>query len=164
MRRNLNLYVISESAHGKLEKTNNTIKRNIKNYLNQVRMISDSIDIFDPVIINIGIEFSLVAVNSADITNIMGQARRKIYNSVGRIPPQIGEPLIFSDVFLALKDIEGVLDVVAVRAVAKSGTGYGDYAHDISAYLSPDGTRLRVPHNGIWEIKNLEDITGTVRK
>ena len=65
-KRNLNMYVISEDTFGKLEKTNSTIKRNLKIWLNQYRMINDTIDILDPYIINLGIEFSIKTVPGAD--------------------------------------------------------------------------------------------------
>ena len=56
-KRNLNVYVVSESPEGKLEKTNNTIKENIKTWLNHYRMINDTVDILDTFIINLGINF-----------------------------------------------------------------------------------------------------------
>ncbi len=54
-KRNLNVYVVSEDPQGKLINTNNTIKTNLKTWLNHYRMINDTIDILDPFIINYGI-------------------------------------------------------------------------------------------------------------
>ena len=56
-KRNLNAYVISENTLGKLTPTNDTIKKNLKVWLNNYRMINDTIDILDPFIINFGINF-----------------------------------------------------------------------------------------------------------
>lgn len=56
-KRNLNLYVLSEDSFGKFTQTNATIKNNLKIWLNQHRMINDTIDILDPFIINLGIDF-----------------------------------------------------------------------------------------------------------
>ena len=67
------MYVISENSFGKLEKTNSTIKRNLKIWLNQYRMINDTIDILDPYIINLGIEFSIKTVSGVDKKLVIGR-------------------------------------------------------------------------------------------
>ena len=41
--------------------SNNTIKNNLKTWLNQYKMLNDTIDILDPYIINIGINFVVKA-------------------------------------------------------------------------------------------------------
>ena len=70
-KRNLNMYVISEDKFGKLTKTNNVIKNNLKIWLNQYRMISDTIDILDPYVINLGIDFSIrVNMNMDKFTTV----------------------------------------------------------------------------------------------
>ena len=60
------MYVISEDKFGKLAKTNNAIKNNLKIWLNQYRMISDTIDILNPYVINLGIDFAIKTVPNAD--------------------------------------------------------------------------------------------------
>ena len=50
-KRNINLYVISEDSFGKLIESNGTIKNNLKTWLNQHRMINDTVDILDPYIL-----------------------------------------------------------------------------------------------------------------
>ena len=57
-RRNLNMYVISEDNFGKLIKTNDTVKKNLKTWINHYRMLNDTIDIVDPYIINLGVHFT----------------------------------------------------------------------------------------------------------
>ena len=47
LRRNLNLYVISEAADGTLVSSNTAIKENLKQWLSQGKMISDTIDVLD---------------------------------------------------------------------------------------------------------------------
>ena len=64
-KRNLNMYVISEDQFGKLTATNLTIKNNLKTWLNHYRMINDTIDILDPFIINLGIEFQVKQIGRA---------------------------------------------------------------------------------------------------
>ena len=65
-RRNLNIYVVSEDSSGNLTKTNETIKGNVRNWINQYRMINDTIDFVDVRIVNIGIDFTVVAESEND--------------------------------------------------------------------------------------------------
>ena len=65
-RRNLNIYVVSEDSSGNLTKTNETIKGNVRNWINQYRMINDTIYIVDVRIVNIGIDFTVVAESEND--------------------------------------------------------------------------------------------------
>ena len=65
LKRNLNMYVVSEDSNGKLAKTNSTIKNNLKTWVDNYRMINDTVDILDPYIINIGICENKVKKNPA---------------------------------------------------------------------------------------------------
>ena len=162
-KRNLNMYVISEDSFGNLTKTNSTIKNNLKVWLNQYRMLNDTIDILDPFTINLGIQFSIKATPGADkytTLNKCVEALRGHYDTKFFI----GEPLYISDVYSNLKNVEGVLDVVKAKFINKTGTNYSSATIDINKNLSPDGDYLIIPKNAIAEIKFPEtDIKGKVR-
>ena len=76
----------------------------------------------------------------------------------------IGEPFYISDIYQELKSVTGVLDVVKVKLVNKTGTDYSSVVLDINNNLSPSGDYLIVPKNAIVEIKfPAVDIKGKVR-
>jgi hypothetical protein len=162
-KRNLNMYILSEDSFGKLIATNSTIKNNLKIWLNQYRMVNDTIDILDPYIINIGVDFMVKTVDGANkyaVLDACVEALKKMYDT----PFFIGEPLSISDVYSKLKDVNGVLDVVKVKLANKTGVNYSGSTIDLNSNLSPDGTRLIVPKNAIVEIKYPEtDIKGRIR-
>ena len=161
-KRNLNLYVVSEDSLGKLTTTNSTIKNNLKTWLNQYRMINDTIDILDPYILNLGIEFTIKATTGADKFILLDAAVAALTSEFGN-SFYIGEPFYISDVYSTLKNVPGILDVITVNLTSKTGGNYGNSSIDINANLSPDGTYLIVPANAIVEIKYPEtDITGKV--
>ena len=60
-KRNLNLYVLAEDSNGYLTEANNTLKENLKMWLNSYKMIHDTVDILDGKIVNYGIEFHAIA-------------------------------------------------------------------------------------------------------
>ena len=151
-KRNLNMYVISEDSFGNLLKTNSTIKRNLKLWLNQYRMINDTIDILDPFIINLGIEFSVKTTPGADKKTVIGRCVNALGDEFGN-NYYIGENVIISDIYNILKNVEGVLDVLKVRLTNKTGANYSSATIDLNNNLSPDGDQLIVPRNAIVEFK-----------
>tara|TARA_B100000131_G_scaffold321440_1_gene372151 strand:+ start:7145 stop:8941 length:1797 start_codon:yes stop_codon:yes gene_type:complete len=163
LKRNLNVYVISENAFGKLTPCNSTIKNNLKTWLNQYRMVNDTIDILDPYIINLGIEFVIRAKDGVDKFTLLN----KCINSLAvaySYPYFIGQQIMVTDVYSTLKNIQEVLDVVTVKITNKAGGNYSGVTYDINDNTSQDGTYIICPKNAIFEIKYpTSDIQGKVR-
>jgi len=164
LKRNLNLYVISEGSSGQLTATNSSIKENMKTWLNEVRMIGDTIDILDAKIVNIGIEFEAIAQDGSDKSTVLSEAMDVLAKELTKLHRDIGEPFYVTDVYSILKGVDGLLDVVDVRLTSKSGTSYSEYAIAIRENLSQDGRYLHIPFDSILEIKfPYSDITGAIR-
>jgi len=151
-KRNLNMYVISEDRFGKLIKTNTAIKNNLKIWLNQYRMISDTIDILDPYVINLGIDFSIRTKVGADKFGTVNACINKLSNFY-KNGFFIGESVNISDIYNEIKNVPGVLDVLKVNLRMRTGTNYSGASIDINKNLSTDGNELMVPKNAIAEIK-----------
>tara|TARA_R100000353_G_C6358453_1_gene155468 strand:- start:43 stop:510 length:468 start_codon:yes stop_codon:yes gene_type:complete len=155
--------VLSENKQNHLVRTNNTIKNNLKNWLNGVRMINDSIDILDAHIINIGIEFEIVIEPSANRFAALRKASIAVENEF-KIHKEIGEPIITTDYFRALKDVEEILDVTKIKVVNKFGLPYSEVVYSIDDNTTLDGRVILAPKNHIFELKFPDiDIKGTVR-
>ncbi|MBL96833.1 MAG: hypothetical protein CMF52_03370 [Legionellales bacterium] len=162
-KRNLNFYVISEDPFGSLIETNNTIKKNLKIWLNEFRMINDTIDILDPFILNFGIVFSIKTKSGVDKYGTLQQCVSALteHYEEGFF---IGESFSVSEIYAKLKSIEGVLDVLKVKVVNKTDTSYSGASIDIDKNTSPDGNMIVIPKNAIVEIKFPgTDIVGTAR-
>lgn len=163
MKRNLNMYVVSEDSFGKLTNTNKTIKTNLQTWLNNYRMVNDTIDILDPYIINIGVDFVVKLKPGHSRTEVQAQAVAVIRN-LFREGFFISESMYISSIYTALKDIDAVLDVVSVKINNKTGGLYSPTTFVINKNMSPDGSQLLCPTNAIFEIKYPEvDIRGKVR-
>ncbi len=163
LKRNLNMYIISSDNRGYLTETNSTIKNNLKMWLNHYRMINDTVDILDPYIVNIGINFIIKPQLGADkfvVLNAATQALKKKYKTKF----YIGEPLYISDIYQTLKGAKGVLDVTKVTITNPQGTNYSGTQININNNLSPDGSYLVTPKNAILELKYPEvDVKGKVQ-
>ena len=77
--------------------------------------------------------------------------------------PQIGEPFNKLDIYRALRNVSGVLDVKDVEVVNKVGDNYSDIQFNINENMSDDERYINIPLNAIYEIKFLQtDIKGTI--
>jgi len=163
MNRNLNMYVISEDSFGKLVKTNATIKNNLKNWMEQYRMINDTVDIMDPYIINIAIDFVIKTAPGAHRNDVLRQAITALTDEYEE-GLFIGESLSISKAYAALNKVTGILDVVKVKFSNKLGGSYSTTAFNVTKNISPEGDRILCPKNAIFELKYpAVDIKGKVR-
>lgn len=162
-RRNLNLYVVSEARNGTLVETNNTIKQNLRVWLNRNKMINDTVDILDARVLNIEIQFDAIADHAANKHDTLNEAVAALQFEF-RNHFDVGEPLYFNRIYNALKRVNKISDVVDVRVEQKHGGRYSDMTLDLDSYISPDNRYLAVPENVILEIKfSGEDIKGTIK-
>jgi hypothetical protein len=162
-KRNLNMYVVSEDSFGKLVLSIDTIKKNLKVWLNQHRMINDTIDIIDPFIINLGVNFVVSARDGVNRFDLNQRCIALLGDKFGS-PFYIGEDVNISDMYRELSKVSGVREVISVKLVNKIGTNYSGNSLNINDNTSPDGTKLVIPKNAIVEIKYPDtDIKGQVR-
>ena len=162
-KRKLNAYVISEDPQGKLINSNNTIKQNIKTWLNHYRMINDTIDILDPFIINIGINFIVKPELNSNKFKVLNDCVNALSTEYSN-PLFIGESLSLSRIFNILNNVSGVNDTVKVQIVSKNSSNYSNVFFQINENMSPDGDMLVCPKNAIFELKFPEvDIKGKLR-
>jgi hypothetical protein len=162
-KRNLNVYVISENTLGKLVPSNDTLKKNLKVWLNNYRMINDTVDILDPFIINFGINFVVKPDNSANKFDVLDRCVERLANKYSS-PMFIGERLSISEIFSELNKVKGVNDVVKVQIVNKNTADYSSVVFPVQENLSPDGDYLLTPQNAILELKFPQtDIKGKLR-
>jgi len=162
-RRNLNLYVISQDSSGNLQQASSALKQNLRTWINSLRMVSDSIDIFDANIINLGIFFDIVSSDKINSASILSEVRQKLFDELTLATPEIGQSFSIGEVERILNSMREVVRVNSVKIVMKRGPNYSDTRHDIPSNVSPDGGLIYIPKNCIWEIKFADDITGKVQ-
>jgi len=162
LKRNLNLYVMSENSFRKLSVANTTIKENLKTWLGKYKMINDTIDILDAKIANIGVEFEIVVADQQNRFDVLSNCVSVLRDKFSE-PLYIGEPLYISEIYGILNKVKGVVDTKNVKIVQKTGDGYASIALDVDSLVSADARYLSVPENVVLEIKYPDnDIKGAV--
>ena len=163
MRRNLNMYVISVNSAGAFISTNETIKNNLKTWLSTYKMINDTVDIRPAQIVNFGISFSIIADYEENRFTVLNLATQRLRNYYANTSFDIDESLYVVDIYRQLHQVPGVVDVVDVKIVQRSGGNYSDTSYNFAAALSTDGRYLNSRINTIFELKYPSvDIQGTV--
>ena len=163
-KRNLNIFVISENQNGDLINSNATLKNNLKTWLTTNKMINDTIDILDAKIVNVGIEFEIMADDHENKFSVLSQAIQTLNAMASASKYNIGEPIRISDFYRALKNIDGLLDVLNIKLVKKTGRIYSSVDFDMNEYTSLDGRLVTLPMDYIFEIKYPTlDIVGKVK-
>ena len=166
-KRNLNIYIVSQNSDGHLIKAgekDGVLKQNLKTWLAQYKMINDTIDILDANIINIGVEFTIMALPNSNKFEVLERASANLRNALASDVLDIGEPMYITDVFRILNSTFGVVDTLDAKFVSKVGGDHSDYSINIADSLTSDGIALRIPEDSILEIKNpTSDIKGAVK-
>ena len=161
-KRNMNLYVISEDENGYLGTTNMVVKENLKTWLNNYRMLNDTVDILDAKVLNIGVDFQILTDLESNKYDTLVSAKNNIATLMSKIP-EIGQPIYISDIINTIKNTRGVLDVISVNIVNKTGGDYSSLYYDLEGNLSKEGRYIRIPDNVVYELKfPNSDIKGVV--
>ena len=131
----ISLYVLSEDINGKLITASSSLKQNIKNYLSQYIMITDSVNIKDAFIVNIGVQFEILPLPNFIGRDVLLSCTNKLIEYFNISNWSINQPINFSPIFTLLDKVRGVQSVQKLKVTNKSGTiagrVYSQYAYDV---------------------------------
>ena len=129
----LDLYVLSYDINTNLKPCSPTLKRNLKTYLSEYRMINDAINIKDAFIINIGINFDIVVRPNYNNNETLTKCIESLTNYFNIKNWQINQPILLPELSILLDKIEGVQTVKNLKIDNLAGTalGYSEYAYDV---------------------------------
>ena len=129
----LDLYVLAYNPDNNLVIPSSTIKNNLQTYLNQSRMIGDTINIKNAFIINIAVNFEIVTLPNFNNSDILARCLSSLITYFNINKWQINQPIILSEISVLLDNIPGVQTVQNISINNKAGTnsGYSQYAYDI---------------------------------
>jgi len=162
-KRNLNLYILAEDSFGNLIKANSTLKNNLKTWINHYRMMNDTVDILDGLIVNFGIDFVVKASPGVEKNALLDRCIEAVASQF-TTKMFIGEHLSISTLFSTLNAVRGVQDTVKIKLRPKTGSNYSNATFLFDDNYSPDGDELVVPKNVAMELKYpSSDIRGKIR-
>ena len=131
----LNLFCLSQNSKGQFSVPSQTLKKNLRTYLSQYRVIGDNIEIRDAFIINIAVNFEIIVLPKYNNNNVLLSCIEFLKNHFKRDKWQMNQPIFIASLFVGLDRIEGVQTVNDVKITNKAGvsTGYSQYAYNIDS-------------------------------
>ena len=127
----LSMYILAYDNNKHFTPANQTLKQNLKEYLNQYRLVTDSVNIKDAFIVNIGIKYDVILRPSAisyDVLLNCTQALRE-YFEVSKW--SINQPINISKLYTLLDKVKGVQTVQKIEIYNKAGGNYSKYGYDV---------------------------------
>jgi len=145
----ISLYLLSYNSNGNLDFPSQALLNNVKTYLNEYKLLTDAINLKNAYIINIACNFEIVIYPNFSGQDVLARciAVLKNYFNIGNW--QINQPIVLSNVYSILDQVEGVQTVTKVDITNKVGEadGYSKYAYDIP--LDPSIFEIKYPDTDI---------------
>jgi phage-related baseplate assembly protein len=160
----VSLYVLGLDSNGNLADASTDLKNNLKTYLANFRMLTDSVNIKSAFIINIGVNFDIILRPNYSGQDVIARCILALQNYFNKGNWQINQPIILSDIRALLDAVEGVQTVKKLEIFNKSGvsSGYSKYSYDIPGATLNDVIYPSLDPS-IFEVKYLDtDIQGRV--
>jgi len=129
----LDLYILTYDSNGNLSNTSAALKNNLATYLAQYRVLGDSVNIKDAFVINIGVDFEIIVLPNFNSNEVLLACNIALQEIFAIRNWQINQPIILSDLFVALSRVNGVQSVSSIKITNKVGisNGYSQYAYSI---------------------------------
>jgi len=150
------LHVLSRDSAGKLTQAPDTLKQNLSTYLNEFRLISNSLDILDAEVINFRVVVSVVpspGSNPSDVANNIINRLTKIYRIENF---QLGQNIIEADAINVVLNTPGVQAMPSIDFINRTGTVAGRTYSGYSYSFSNAKTKgsFACPQNAIFEMRH----------
>ena len=131
----MNIYAMGYNSSKQLVPLNPAIKQNLKTYIGQFRLLTDAINIKNAFIVNFGIEFEVIPKPNYNGSEVVLRCVQTVKDLLHVDNMQINAPIIISDIYSKLDNVEGVQTVsdVEVKNLYDSNVGYSGNVYDFKA-------------------------------
>lgn len=125
------LYVLGYDNEGKLTNVPNTVKENLKKYLSEYKLASDSINIYNAFIVNIGINYDIVLRPNYSGRDVILKCSNVLKEYFNTNKWSINQSINISQIYTLLDKVVGVQTVQNVEVVNKQGGVYSQFGYDV---------------------------------
>jgi len=130
----INLYILCYDSEQRLIPSNEAVRTNLKNYLNQYRMLTDSVNILDGYVINIGVDFSIIVYKNYNKREVLANCITVAQQYFDINNTRFCQPINLSRLELEIAKVDGVQSVTSLKIknlTLKDGD-YSPYEYDVS--------------------------------
>jgi hypothetical protein len=129
----INLYLLGYNSRNQLTNLNRAVKENLKTYLNEYRIMTDSINISDGFVINIAIDFEIITFKEYNKSEVLANVITELKNYFSIDNWTFNQTINLSEVELLIANIEGVSSVPMLKITNKCGGNYSSNSYNIDA-------------------------------
>jgi len=149
------LFIVSRNSDKKLITSPDTLKKNLRTYLNQYRLISDAIDILDAQVVNVGVDFHVAVSPSSNKNTVVQGVISDLTRYFNVQNFQIDSPINLSEVQNIIINGTGVVSVIDLKVSSKSGIILGRTYSDVNFNVPSNTVKGLVigPPGSIFEVK-----------
>lgn len=130
----MNMYMLGYDSNKNLTTVNRAVKENLKTYLSQYRMLTDSINFRDAYIINIGVNFDIIPLPNFNANEVLLNAINAMKMMFDIDKWQINQPVVYSEIFTTLLAVRGIQTVtkISIENLNNEVDGYSNIVYDIN--------------------------------
>ena len=158
------LYILSRNQSGSLSVSPDSLKKNIQTYLNELRLIGDSVDILDAKVVNYGVKYSIYVSENANKTQVITDVNSRISSILGRQFFNIDQPIIVDNITNMIINTNFVVSLIDLQIFPRAGL-IEDRTYATSGFSFKESSKkgIIMPGRGsIFELKYPDfDIIGT---
>lgn len=153
------LSIISRDSEGLLTISPDTLKNNLRVFLNESRLVSDAVDIVDAAVINIGVSYGVSVVGNANPESVIQKINDNIKNYFKIENFQIEQPVVITDIVNIIINTKDVQSLINLQLSNKHGEMDGNIYSDTSVSIRAQSKNgiLVCPPGSIFEIKYPDD-------
>lgn len=149
------LFIISRDPNYNLVTSPDSLKSNLRKYLNSYRMVSDAIDILDAPVVNMQLLFQIVADPSVNKATLLQSIISDLRTQLSVRNFQINQPIVTSDIMSTIYSKKGVIAVDKVEfkniyGIVKN-LEYSPIIYDIKS--NTRNSLIYPPPGGIFEFR-----------
>jgi hypothetical protein len=123
----INMYVLGYDENKKLTNLNTAIKQNLKTYLGEYRLMTDSVNLINGFIVNIGCDFEVACYSNYNKNEVVANCLLELQDYFNIENWTFNKPINLSEIELILANVEGVMSVPSVKIYNLCG-GDGNYS------------------------------------
>lgn len=129
----INLYVLCYDNNQRLITSNAAIRQNLTSYLNQYRMLTDSVNIIDGYIINIGVDFTIIVYKNYNKREVLANCINLVQQFFNINNVKFCQPINLSRLRLEIAKVDGVQSVtqLKVKNLTLKDGDYSPYEYNI---------------------------------
>ena len=127
----VNMYVLGFDSNKKLTNLNQAVKQNLKTYLAEYRVLTDTVNILNGYVVNIGVDFEIICYSNYNKREVLTACVTELQDYFNIDRWTFNKTINISEIELVLANVEGVVSVPMVKVYNLCGEPYSTNRYNV---------------------------------